>query len=222
MRNGLSPGYSASITLADRDLNPNLLTDIMYLEPGTETDIKLSVSHVTRMPEPYSSHCRDHYPMDNEEQIPYNAQRCRGYCYIKSVKRTCNCTTTAVFEGTANRTMYDESKFCLSKDPCFRGKWLTETFEKGVEGLHEMCDMCTPECQTWSYIVSQKRLHSKNTWAWTGLILFQTTISKAKWPSDDFLPYLAQKAGIKPKEVLADEGQGKQQSKVPGAFCVTN
>ena len=54
------------------------------------------------------------------------------------------------------------------------------------------------------------------------LILFQTTISKAKWPSDDFLPYLAQKAGIKPKEVLADEGQGKQQSKVPGAFCVTN
>ena len=152
MRNGISHGYSASINIADTDSNPNILTDIMHLEPGTETDIKLSLKKVTRMPSPYSSRCRDNFP-HSWDQTPYNAQRCRAYCYIESVKKICNCTTTAFFEGTTNRELYEKSRFCLTSNSCF-GQWLGMVFKGGVQGVHEMCDMCTPECNTSNFIVS--------------------------------------------------------------------
>ena len=124
----------------------------MHLEPGTETDIKLSLKKVTRMPSPYSSRCRDNFP-NSWDQTPYNAQRCRAYCYIESVKKICNCTTTAFFEGTTNRELYEKSRFCLTSNPCF-GQWLGMVFKGGVQGVHEMCDMCTPECNTSNFIVS--------------------------------------------------------------------
>lgn len=155
--NGLSQENGATITLAERDQDPNFSTDFINLEPGTATNIGLSLQNTTRMPGPYKTNCRHDYP-NSWAKTSYNVYRCATYCWLSSLRDVCNCTFAHFFPGTGNRTYYDGLKFC--PEAVHTSCWM-EHSRLNTKGWN-LCDICTPECNAAKYIVRAQyfyRLH---------------------------------------------------------------
>ena len=105
MRNGLSKTNGIHLVIEDRDKSPSILSNGISVKPGSETNIGLKISTISRLEAPYASKCMKSYLFDGFKLntfltfFDYSAKNCKSWCYIGTILELCNCFEHTLMEG---------------------------------------------------------------------------------------------------------------------------
>ena len=105
MRNGLSKTSGIHLVIEDRDKSPSILSNGISVKPGSETNIGLKMSTISRLEAPFASKCMKSYLLDDFKYntfltfFDYSAKNCKSWCYIARILDACNCFEHTLMEG---------------------------------------------------------------------------------------------------------------------------
>ena len=165
MRNGLSKTNGIQLVIEDRDKSPSILSNGISVKPGSETNIGLKISTISRLEAPYASKCMSSYLFDGFKYntfltyFDYSAKNCKSWCYIGRILDVCNCFEHTLMEGIvaeqfvkwkgqSNMTLCDKRTGSPNYE-CVQKIVLTED----QEALTKEC-FCGAECNETEYKVS--------------------------------------------------------------------
>ena len=76
------------------------------MSPGTETNIAVGVTQVSRLPHPYKSDCTSDFPEEYADYAPmnneYSEANCRFACRVYHIYEACQCYETFGIQRFAN------------------------------------------------------------------------------------------------------------------------
>ena len=165
MRNSLTKTNGIYIVIEDSRKAPSIISKGISVQPGSEVNIGLQKTTISRLEHPYKSNCANEYRYKPISYIPalnffeYSAKNCKSWCYIMQVIEKCGCFYSTLLEwinagqikdwigANENVTFCQESK--ESKDAqCVQN--LTVDYDQDF--ATDMC-MCDPECQETEFMV---------------------------------------------------------------------
>ena len=105
MRNGLTESNGIHIVIEDNNKSPSILSNGISIRSGTETNIGLKITNISRLQSPYSSECTDTYQwealnsMKFLKYFQYSSKNCKSWCYITIIQEACDCFDLSLMEG---------------------------------------------------------------------------------------------------------------------------
>ena len=173
MGNGLTMDEGITVTIDDNRITPNLLSNTIDIQPGTSTNIRLTVKEMHRMAAPYTSQCISKYPdeawldgvkmaVENDLnssgtfQLPkYSLNRCISLCYLIRFSKQCGCIWPWFVQSISNFKLFGLFKFCKmsssSSSMCF---WnFLQNFT--LKAMSDCQQNCKAECDTKVYAVGE-------------------------------------------------------------------
>ena len=164
MRNGLSKTNGIHLVIEDRDKSPSILSNGISVKPGSETNIGLKISTISRLEAPFASKCAKSYLFDEFKYntfltyFDYSAKNCKSWCYIGMILDTCHCLEPTIMEGILAEDLLgwiQHSNISICKNTagspqydCVRNVLLSEDHE----ALIQNCS-CGAECFETEYKV---------------------------------------------------------------------
>ena len=164
MRNGLTESNGMHIVIEDSRKSPSILSNGISIQPGTETNIGLKVTTLSRLKSPFSSECTDQYQGEEMKNInfltsfEYSSKNCKSWCYIVVIYQKCNCWDLSLMEGVIVQEFVKWSKM-RNLTPCEKRNGSSESacvrnllYGDDQSFLTERC-MCHAECKEVEYKV---------------------------------------------------------------------
>ena len=105
MRNGLTKTNGIHLVIEDREKSPSILSNGISVKPGSETNIGLKISTISRLEAPFASKCMRSYLFDALKHntflsfFDYSAKNCKSWCHIGRILKVCNCFEHTLMEG---------------------------------------------------------------------------------------------------------------------------
>ena len=113
MRNGFTESSGIHIVIEESKKSPSILSNGISIQPGTETNIGLKLSTLSRLKSPFSSDCADEYHWEELKNIKflrnfeYSSKHCKSWCYMVEIHATCGCYELSLMEGMRVRDFID-------------------------------------------------------------------------------------------------------------------
>ena len=164
MRNGLTESNGIHIVIEDSQKSPSILSNGISIQPGTETNIGLKVTTLSRLKSPFSSECTDQYQGAEVKEIKflnyfkYSSKNCKSWCYIVVIHDTCKCWDLSLMEGVIVQDFLKWSKLrdmriCEKRNESSESACVRNVLYGDDQNfLTERC-MCHAECKEVEYKV---------------------------------------------------------------------
>ena len=113
MRNGFTESSGIHIVIEESKKSPSVLSNGISIQPGTETNIGLKLSTLSRLKSPFSSDCADEYHWEELKNIKflrnfeYSSKHCKSWCYMVEIHANCGCWELSLLEGMRLRDFID-------------------------------------------------------------------------------------------------------------------
>ena len=171
MRNGFTESSGIHIVIEESKKSPSILSNGISIQPGTETNIGLKLSTLSRLKSPFSSDCTDEYHWEVLRNIKflrnfeYSSKHCKGWCYMVEINEKCNCWELSLLEGMRLRDFKDWNTnfnvtLCERRDGSSQSACVKRVlYSKDQAFLIKKC-RCHAECSEVEYKVTKFRFIS--------------------------------------------------------------
>ena len=104
MQNGINERSGVFLAIEDNKKHPSIVSKVVSVMPGTETNIALQGKEIERMRSPFESNCTAEYKEKRIKDIfgsdyAYSSKTCTGTCYAFKFYDACGCVFTPIIEG---------------------------------------------------------------------------------------------------------------------------
>ena len=104
MQNGINERSGVFLAIEDNKKHPSIVSKVVSVMPGTETNIALQGKEIKRMRSPFESNCTNEYKDKRIKDVfgsnfAYSTKICTGTCYALKFYDACGCIFTPVIEG---------------------------------------------------------------------------------------------------------------------------
>ena len=165
MRNGLTEANGIHIVIEDSKKSPSIISNGISVQPGTETNIGLKMSKISRLKAPFESSCLESYESDRINvtflnKFEYSSKNCKSWCYIILIITFCRCFEQSLIEGVLAQEFVGwkdtyKFSFCqqeIGSENAICVKNVTTSINADV--LTERC-LCGAECSETEFKVNE-------------------------------------------------------------------
>ena len=166
MRNGLTEANGIHIVIEDSRKSPSIISNGISVQPGTETNIGLKMSKISRLKTPFESSCIEDYKsklfnVTFLNRFEYSSKNCKSWCYLILIIAYCDCFEQSLIEGVFAREFVGwqdtyNFKYCqqeIGSEDEICVKNVTTTLPQ--EYLTDLCS-CGAECLETEFKVNDR------------------------------------------------------------------